>query len=352
MERRPQPQDISWFLDLDKRKQLDLDPPYQRKSVWTRSDKQYFLDTIFNNYPCPAIFLHKTISDDGETVYHVVDGKQRLQTILDFVRDDIAIPRDFGDARLAGKRWSQLDPDSKKKFWNYLLTVEMLPAVEEAVVNNVFERINRNARKLTRQELRHAKFEGWLATRAEAEAEKKEWRDLGIVTTARAKRMADVQFISEIIILTISREIIGFDQDVLDEAYAYYDAPAETAPNFNEDAFDEGFEAIKTFLADMNQHNPHVRDYERTLAHFYSLWGYLLLMKPAEAKPAAVADRYVAFMTRVRAALEGNGNGAPPDRQVAENQAVSKYALNVRGANTDAAPRRERHDALTTALNG
>jgi hypothetical protein len=352
MERRPTPQDISWFLDLEKRKQLDLDPPYQRKSVWTRTDKQYFLDTIFNNYPCPAIFLHKTISDDGETVYHVVDGKQRLQTILEFVRDEIAIPKDFVDTRIAGNKWSQIDPESRKRFWNYLLTVEMLPAVEEAVVNSVFERINRNARKLTRQELRHAKFEGWLASRAEVEAEKKEWRDFGIVTTARAKRMADVQFIAEVIILTIRREIIGFDQDVLDKFYAEYDAPAETAPTFSEDDFDEKFEGMKTFLAAMNQHNARVRDYEKTLAHFYSLWGYLLLAKPAEVVPAAVADNYLSFMTDVTVVLEGRNDGAPPDHEGARDQAIMKYAVNVRGANTDAGPRRERHDALATVLNG
>lgn len=39
MKRCPTTQDITWFLDLDRNKQLDLDPPYQRRSVWTRKDK-------------------------------------------------------------------------------------------------------------------------------------------------------------------------------------------------------------------------------------------------------------------------------------------------------------------------
>jgi hypothetical protein len=104
VDRSPRPQDISWFLDLHQRGQLDLDPPYQRKSVWTRGDKQFFLDTIFHNYPCPAVFLHKTISDEGEVFYHVVDGKQRLQTIFEFARDQISIPKEFGDSRLGGKK--------------------------------------------------------------------------------------------------------------------------------------------------------------------------------------------------------------------------------------------------------
>ena len=59
MERRPTTQDLTWLIDLRRNNQLDTDPPYQRRSVWTRNDKQYFLDTIFRNYPSPAIFLHK-----------------------------------------------------------------------------------------------------------------------------------------------------------------------------------------------------------------------------------------------------------------------------------------------------
>jgi len=46
MHRRPSTQDITWLLDLHTNKQLDLNPPYQRRSVWTRKDKQFFLDTI------------------------------------------------------------------------------------------------------------------------------------------------------------------------------------------------------------------------------------------------------------------------------------------------------------------
>ena len=350
MERSPRPQDISWFLDLRRREQLDLDPPYQRKSVWTRGDKQFFLDTIFHNYPCPAVFLHKTIDDEGESVYHVVDGKQRLQTILDFVHDQVSIPRDFGDLRLAGRKWSQLDPDSKKAFWNYLITVEMLPDVDDVIVNNVFERINRNARNLMRQELRHAKFEGWLIKRAESEAEKQEWKDFGIVTTARAKRMSDVQFISEIIILTLRREIAGFDQDMIDRYYAEFDVPSETAPVFDEEEFDRALEEIKSTLMKMNEINECVTRYGRTLAHFYSLWGYLLLAKSPEAQAGELAQRYAGFMERVVGALGGDLDLAAAQAKTPEDKAVTSYAMNVRGANTDTTPRTERHNALVAAL--
>ena len=96
-------QDISWFVDMRNKGQLDLDPPYQRRSVWSPGDKQFFVDTILNNYPAPPIFLHKTIDDLGHATYHVVDGKQRLQTILEFTENKVPIPNDFSDVNLQKK---------------------------------------------------------------------------------------------------------------------------------------------------------------------------------------------------------------------------------------------------------
>ena len=132
MERRPTTQDLTWLIDLRRNNQLDTDPPYQRRSVWTRNDKQYFLDTIFRNYPSPAIFLHKTIDDSGRPTYHVVDGKQRTHTILDFVEDRLRLSRTFGDAPIDGKLWSQLQGETelKRTFWNYQITVEMIDVTD------------------------------------------------------------------------------------------------------------------------------------------------------------------------------------------------------------------------------
>lgn len=65
MARTISPQDVSWFLDLNEKEQLDLDPPYQRRSVWTLKDKRFFIDTILNGYPAPPIFLHKSLDHCG-----------------------------------------------------------------------------------------------------------------------------------------------------------------------------------------------------------------------------------------------------------------------------------------------
>lgn len=60
---------------------LNLNPGFQRKSVWKKKDRQKLIDSILRNYPIPAIFLYKR-EENGEIIYDVIDGKQRLESIL------------------------------------------------------------------------------------------------------------------------------------------------------------------------------------------------------------------------------------------------------------------------------
>lgn len=352
MQRRPTTQDLTWLLDLHHNNQLDLDPPYQRRSVWTRKDKQFFLDTIFRNYPSPAIFLHKTIDDAGKATYHVVDGKQRTQTILDFIYDRIRISNDFGDIRLDGKKWSQLhgDQELKQKFWNYQITVEMIDVLEGSIVNEVFDRLNRNARKLTRQELRHAKFDGWFISEAEAEAAREEWRSLGVITTSRAKRMIDAQFISELMFVVLEQSMMGFDQDALDDLYAKYEEPSETSPELDQEEFQQRFSATRNYIVNMNEEEGVVSEYARGFGHFYTLWAFAAITEDLPA-PSVAAQRYKAFMQRVNTLVSQEDLDEFIRKDEAGEYTLSfTYLTNSRGASTDLGPRAERLRALKAAL--
>lgn len=343
MNRHLTTHDISWFIEADRNNQLNLDPPYQRRSVWTRKDRQFFLDTVFRNYPSPAIFLHKTIDENGRSTYHVVDGKQRIQTILDFVNGKVKIADDFGDVRLNSKRWPDLrgETELRNNFWNYKFVVEELDFLDAKVVNDVFDRINRNARKLTRQELRHAKYDGWFITQVETEAQHPDWRRLGLVTTAREKRMADTQFLSEVILVVLTGRLHGFDQDDLDQAYADYDDITASNSSVVEDAFFEGFGRTKRMMLDIEECSEAITKHCRTLNNFYSVWAVLAL-EPDLPAPDVLASRLVDFLSRVeQKSAEGEGEYA---------KAVLRYAENLKGANTDLGPRRARHEALVQVL--
>lgn len=352
MKRRVTTQDISWFLDLERNAQLDLNPSYQRRSVWTLKDRRFFLDTIFRGYPCPAIFLHKTTAENGQQIYHVVDGKQRLETIISFAHDDIAIDKEFGDKQLAGKKWKGLDgyPDLKKVFWDYVLSVEMLDTVEGLVVNEVFDRLNRNSRKLERQELRHAKFDGWLISAAESESEKEEWKNLGIVTAARSKRMRDVQFISELLLVLLDNKIVGFDQDYLDERYAFYDSLREEESAVSEEQFLAKLAVVKEYILGMEKYESCVTTHAKGFGNFYTLWSAIALNDQCPAAATAAAQ-YAKFMMMV----EKLAAQKDPESFISEQGRESfkepfHYFRNTLGASTDLSQRDERHRVVSRFL--
>ena len=113
MNRRQNFQTIAWFKDLYKRGLLNLNPPYQRRSVWTQSFKDYFIDTLLLQYPAPTIFLYEEISNDGVTKYNVVDGKQRLTTIFEFIENKFPVSETAIIAENRGAFFNDLSSELK-----------------------------------------------------------------------------------------------------------------------------------------------------------------------------------------------------------------------------------------------
>lgn len=354
-ERIPSTHDVSWLLDLHKNGQLDLEPAYQRRSVWTPRDRRSFMDTVFRNYPAHPIFLHKSIDGDtGSSTYHVVDGKQRITSILMFIANKVYLPDDFGDSTLAGKRWKDLDGDieAKKLLWNYRLTVEQLDNIEPAVVKDVFERLNKNSSKLTAQELRHARFDGWLITRLEQEAIDDIWQIFKIRTTAKQKRMTEVQNISELAAVVIRKSVSGFDQLDIDGLYADYDDADGPDTQLDTDSFNTDFALVKNRMLDLENEANLISKVSQPFFNFYTLWAYLALNPLEESKTADFAQDYELFMKKVAEYQVDETREAGPDvdRMPVFERSVARYKQASVGATTEGPQRRERLAALTAAM--
>lgn len=351
MDRQPTQQTITWLLNLRKFDQLDLEPPYQRRSVWSLRERRRFVDTVFRNYPSPAIFLHVTYDEDGNATYHVVDGKQRLTTILDFVDNKFRVAKDFGDSRLDGHNWKDLEahPRLRKNFWTYQLTVEQIDDVNEPLVREIFERLNRNSRKLEPQEMRHARFDGWLINYLENEAESPLWRDLKVSTRARSKRMADVQILSEFAQVIIVGGISGFDQEGLDQLYADFD-DIDSHESFEEDAFSSAFTTSALYLRDMNGENDCVIRVAGSRNHLYTLWSVIALESDLpDAQAAAVSySKFIDEYDRLKL-LESR---APARDGSQDDPRVVKYLRNSVGATTEGPQRAARFEALRDWMIG
>lgn len=85
---------IRTFADYAKDEDLELNPSYQRDSVWSTSDSQLLIDSILRGIPIPSIILTQV---EGSDKLQIVDGKQRLTAILRFVGQHPAA-RDYAKA--------------------------------------------------------------------------------------------------------------------------------------------------------------------------------------------------------------------------------------------------------------
>ena len=337
-------QDITWFLDLQVRQQLELDPPYQRKSVWALKDRQYFLDTIFRNYPCPAIFLHKNTNDVGKTTYYVVDGKQRLETIIMFSNNEISIGKKYGSTDFDGKKFNELTMTGKSKFWDYKIPVDFIDPSD--TINEIFYRLNRVSKNLKPQELRHARYDGWFITEAEDEAANLFWTDMKISTKARSKRMQDVQFVSELLVILIEKKISGFDQYHITEIYATYDDIFDTEHAFEKSSYLAEKEQVKRYILKMAENNEGIVKWTKSFTNFYTLWALVALFGDKLPDSKKLASKYKIFMEKVDSITEE----IEPQNLPNQDRCVYTYHSNSHGASADIKKRNARLDSLKTAI--
>lgn len=75
---------INEFVEAAKAGRLNLAPSYQRGDVWGTGARQILIESILRGIPLPSVILLKPSGGAGKP-YEVVDGKQRLTSILRFV---------------------------------------------------------------------------------------------------------------------------------------------------------------------------------------------------------------------------------------------------------------------------
>ncbi|MFA9479755.1 DUF262 domain-containing protein [Phycisphaerales bacterium AB-hyl4] len=341
--RRQNFQNISWFWDQKQRERLDLNPPYQRRSVWGERYRQDFIDTILLDFPAPVIFLHSRIDQSGISTYEVVDGKQRLTAIFDFLEDRLAVGDRSPRPDLRGKYFSDLDPETRMRVYEYDFSVEYLPTDNEEVVNNIFDRLNRNVAKLTPQELRHAQFDGPFLRTAERLADWMipdfEGRFPRITLTSR-RQMKDVEFVASLLLL-LEEGPRSYSVAAMDKAFADRDEQWEEAIQTEED-FREAIHYLRALTRDKT--GEYLRRCRfRNQADFYSLFGAVVELRRQDRLPpvALAAKRLRDF----HALLE--------NRETRESLSAARaYLEAARTASNDAKPRSTRIDIMSRVLQG
>src|SRR6185437_14411618 len=82
-------------------KTLVLTPKFQRRGVWSVGARSFFIDPLIREMPVPPVFLRGRQSDDKKKIVReVVDGQQRLSTVLSYMKDEFKLSKSLD------KRWA------------------------------------------------------------------------------------------------------------------------------------------------------------------------------------------------------------------------------------------------------
>ena len=75
---------------------LDVEPPYQRPSVWSELQRRLLIKSFLVGLPVPALIINArwALRFDGDQGfnYALIDGKQRLETLLAWFHGELTIP--------------------------------------------------------------------------------------------------------------------------------------------------------------------------------------------------------------------------------------------------------------------
>lgn len=270
---------IASFHEQNQLKKFNYDPPYQRRSVWSDEKQSYFIDSILRNFPIPPIFLHRKIdADTGKTNFDVIDGKQRLTAIARFINNEIPAANEYGPPEeaslLDGSFFKDLSSNEelsefKSSFWKYDLPIEYIDPTDVGLIEDVFDRLNRNGEPLKGQELRNAQYHSTALMNAIEELLSHPYLKERLSVTD-LPRMEDKEFCSECLLSTLERQVIGSNQQILDKLYEQHK---------NDDFW--------TAVADSKQICDDLAslalDYSGNrisgVSHLYGLWGLALVLR-------------------------------------------------------------------------
>jgi hypothetical protein len=180
------PMSIGELVGMYERDEIVLRPEYQRYFRWTEEQKSRLIESILIGLPLPSFFM----ATDASGNWEVVDGMQRISTILDFMgmlkeenkkenytkfdklTDDLFYLKEFAD-----KKWNDFSRRIQLDFKRTKVQITILLRVDNSDAKfELFQRLNSGGTLITGQELRNAILAGekiemldWLRSLAKDE---------------------------------------------------------------------------------------------------------------------------------------------------------------------------------------
>jgi hypothetical protein len=335
---------VSWFFGEFQKGTLALQPKYQRNPIWSIGQKCFLIDSLISGCPIPQVYINIKTEGSGrekKTIYEVVDGQQRLRSILEFVGEEWVLIATAARAYPVseeykphiGKKYSELPDRVQNSIWDYPIAVQEIRGWDDAEIRAMFRRLNYVNERLNKQELRHSQYFGEFNEAVEQLAKDSFWDDIHLFSRRDSQRMKDVEFVSELFVVVIHG--VQDQQHTLDRFYADYDVVFPRKSRYIA-TFHQVLGSLKT-IADA------IRDTRfNKKADFYALFAAVLELSRGSS---AVVD-----LTRKKRKLTDLSNALDADPDTLSGVPQQYYTTVIEGANK-LAKRKLRKEILLEVLN-
>jgi hypothetical protein len=122
-----------WKSFADKEGGIDMNPEYQRGLVWDMEHKVKLIDSIVEGIGIPAILLREKEGFADHFHWEMVDGKQRISTVVGFMNDEFPYN---------GKVYSEHDKDSRRMFETACIGASVVRFITDKEVVELYNRVN------------------------------------------------------------------------------------------------------------------------------------------------------------------------------------------------------------------
>ena len=152
---------------------IEIAPVYQRQFRWGNDRQSRLVESLMLGIPVPPLFMATNLTPDERSQWEIVDGLQRLLTLVNFIGDEEAreVARLPGGSlkleqmdklsSLNGMRFRDLPEDIQATIEDRPVKVVVLNDKSDLQVRfDLFERLNTGGIRLTDHEVRECVFRG------------------------------------------------------------------------------------------------------------------------------------------------------------------------------------------------
>lgn len=192
--------------------QIELQPEYQRHFIWDSSRQSQLIESIFLGIPVPNLFM----ATNSDSTWEVIDGLQRLTSIVNFIGDDdVRLRINANTTKLKISGLEKISTMNGSYFEDLPMSVQhmfMTRPIRVTVLNDksdfsvrydLFERLNTGGVILHPQEIRNCVYIG-------------EFKDF-------IKECSENVFFKNSVKMTESSERTGNREELILKFFAYYE---------------------------------------------------------------------------------------------------------------------------------